>query len=474
MVYKYDSIRQLLSSFEECQKKFNSNVFNNIESGYLASISNIYLNTSLNKIKNNAAKIKKYYDGIINWWTKYLEDLVIIENCLSNDGNPNSLHATPVASLLNSFLDFSNEEVFDKSAFENFNSNYSEKKSTASVNDESEKVSSYNDQSLNGLSLEGLDGLSLKSLDGLSLDGLTGLSLEGLNGLENLDLKNLKNFDISGIGNFGASGIGNFGASGIGNFDASGIGNFDASGIGNFNASGIGNFSNSMIGNFNSSKFGNFSGIGLGNFSGIGIAVGANHLSVSNLKNLKNNNFSISKASLGGLATIGVIGLGAVLNKINNINGAGINGGMMTGGIMTGGMSSMGSSLTSGIGGVGALTGIGRGVLDKHYSNQYNGKSKFKDSYIFSLVKDIIPDELVNLNNTCTTISSSGFNSSLKNGMILFSNVIGSSGKFSQKTYKCIYNKKHEISEKEIGCNFVSSFDTNIYRKILEYYALNR
>ena len=450
MVYKYDSIRQLLSSFEECQKKFNSNVFNNIESGYLASISNIYLNTSLNKIKNNAAKIKKYYDGIINWWTKYLEDLVIIENCLSNDGNPNSLHATSVASLLNSFLDFSNEEVFDKSAFENFNSNYSEKKSTASVNDESEKVSSYNNQSLNGLSLEGLEGLSLKSLDGLSLDGLTGLSLEGLNGLENLDLKNLKNFDISGIGNFGASGIGNF----------------DASGIGNFNASGIGNFSNSMIGNFNSSKF--------GNFSGIGIAVGANHLSVSNLKNLKNNNFSISKASLGGLATIGVIGLGAVLNKINNINGAGINGGMMTGGIMTGGMSSMGSSLTSGIGGVGALTGIGRGVLDKHYSNQYNGKSKFKDSYIFSLVKDIIPDELVNLNNTCTTISNSGFNSSLKNGMILFSNVIGSSGKFSQKTYKCIYNKKYEIFEKEIGCNFVSSFDTNIYRKILEYYALNR
>ena len=439
MVYKYDSIRQLLSSFEECQKKFNSNVFNNIESGYLASISNIYLNTSLNKIKNNATKIKKYYDGIINWWTKYLEDLVIIENCLSNDGNPNSLHATPVASFLNSFLDFSNEKNFDKTVFENFNLNYTE-------NNPNINATTKNETGLNSgsFSLNETAGLSLESLEGLSLDGLAELSLEGLNSL------------------------------GIGNFDASGIGNFDASGIGNFDTSGIGNFGASGIGNFNSSKFGNFSGIGLGNFPGIGIAIGANHLSVSNLKNLKNNNFSISKASLGGLATIGVIGLGAVLNKINNINGAGINGGMMTGGMMTGGMSSMGASLTSGIGGVGALTGIGRGVLDKHYSNQYNGKSKFKDSYIFSLVKDIIPDELVNLNNTCTTISSSGFNSSLKNGMILFSNVIGSSGKFSQKTYKCIYNKKHEIFEKEIGCNFVSSFDTNIYRKILEYYALNR
>ena len=439
MVYKYDSIRQLLSSFEECQKKFNSNVFNNIESGYLASISNIYLNTSLNKIKNNATKIKKYYDGIINWWTKYLEDLVIIENCLSNDGNPNSLHATPVASFLNSFLDFSNEKNFDKTVFENFNLNYTE--NNPNINATTKKETGLNSGSF---SLNETAGLSLESLEGLSLDGLAELSLEGLNSL--------------GIGNFDASGIGNFDASRIGNFDTSGIGNFDASGIGIFN----------------SSKFGNFSGIGLGNFSGIGITIGANHLSVSNLKKLKNNNFSISKASLGGLATIGVIGLGAVLNKINNINGAGINGGMMTGGMMTGGMSSMGASLTSGIGGVGALTGIGRGVLDKHYSNQYNGKSKFKDSYIFSLVKDIIPDELVNLNNTCTTISSSGFNSSLKNGMILFSNVIGSSGKFSQKTYKCIYNKKHEIFEKEIGCNFVSSFDTNIYRKILEYYALNR
>ena len=439
MVYKYDSIRQLLSSFEECQKKFNSNVFNNIESGYLASISNIYLNTSLNKIKNNATKIKKYYDGIINWWTKYLEDLVIIENCLSNDGNPNSLHATPVASFLNSFLDFSNEKNFDKTVFENFNLNYTE--NNPNINATTKKETGLNSGSF---SLNETAGLSLESLEGLSLDGLAELSLEGLNSL------------------------------GIGNFDASGIGNFDTSGIGNFGASGIGNFDASGIGIFNSSKFGNFSGIGLGNFSGIGITIGANHLSVSNLKKLKNNNFSISKASLGGLATIGVIGLGAVLNKINNINGAGINGGMMTGGMMTGGMSSMGASLTSGIGGVGALTGIGRGVLDKHYSNQYNGKSKFKDSYIFSLVKDIIPDELVNLNNTCTTISSSGFNSSLKNGMILFSNAIGSSGKFSQKTYKCIYNKKHEIFEKEIGCNFVSSFDTNIYRKILEYYALNR
>ena len=439
MVYKYDSIRQLLSSFEECQKKFNSNVFNNIESGYLASISNIYLNTSLNKIKNNATKIKKYYDGIINGWTKYLEDLVIIENCLSNDGNPNSLHATPVASFLNSFLDFSNEKNFDKTVFENFNLNYTE--NNPNINATTKKETGLNSGSF---SLNETAGLSLESLEGLSLDGLAELSLEGLNSL--------------GIGNFDASGIGNFDASRIENFDTSGIGNFDASGIGIFN----------------SSKFGNFSGIGLGNFSGIGITIGANHLSVSNLKKLKNNNFSISKASLGGLATIGVIGLGAVLNKINNINGAGINGGMMTGGMMTGGMSSMGASLTSGIGGVGALTGIGRGVLDKHYSNQYNGKSKFKDSYIFSLVKDIIPDELVNLNNTCTTISSSGFNSSLKNGMILFSNVIGSSGKFSQKTYKCIYNKKHEIFEKEIGCNFVSSFDTNIYRKILEYYALNR
>ena len=471
MVYKYDSIRQLLSSFEECQKKFNSNVFNNIESGYLASISNIYLNTSLNKIKNNATKIKKYYDGIINWWTKYLEDLVIIENCLSNDGNPNSLHATPVASFLNSFLDFSNEKNFDKTVFENFNLNYTE-------NNPNINATTKNETGLNSgsFSLNETAGLSLESLEGLSLDGLAELSLEGLNslGIGNFDASGIGNFDASGIGNFDTSGIGNFDTSGIGNFDTSGIGNFGASGIGNFGASGIGNFSNSMIGNFNSSKFGNFSGIGLGNFSGIGIAVGANHLSVSNLKNLKNNNFSISKASLGGLATIGVIGLGAVLNKINNINGAGINGGMMTGGMMTGGMSSMGASLTSGIGGVGALTGIGRGVLDKHYSNQYNGKSKFKDSYIFSLVKDIIPDELVNLNNTCTTISNSGFNSSLKNGMILFSNVIGSSGKFSQKTYNCIYNKKYEIFEKEIGCNFVSSFDTNIYRKILEYYALNR
>ena len=146
----------------------------------------------------------------------------------------------------------------------------------------------------------------------------------------------------------------------------------------------------------------------------------------------------------------------------------GLNGGMISGGMM---QSGVGNSLSSGlaVGGLGGLGGLkGMNNMKSIFSNQYNGKVKFRDSYIFSVASNVVVDSETLLANSYATVTQDKFESLIGNGIILFSNAIDDNCVISIRNYE---NKKiHNYDEliRKTNSKIVTGFYTNLYTDILK------